>query len=286
MSSINVDVSDLDNVTADIILAPSSRLEDTPAGLKVSPSVVSSTRLEVDLTYASAGDALGFFYLVGTNYGAGAWANPHIAGRVTAIMSSELLSGPAEYFDRTSLYDVITFNSPNSWVAVDLGASNLLTINKCTLRNRGTEGGDNGRAIRNFRIQGSSNVATNNAAGVNAATWADIAVFANNTSMATTAASWGIYDIIGNTNAYRWIRILQDGVNALGDHHLAISEIELYGHLISTASISPSALAVFVDASTIKALVSDGTVPTNTTTPFGYLKFTVGGVNSWLRFFR
>jgi len=286
MSSINVDVSDLENVTADIILAPSSRLEDTPAGLKINPAVVSSTRLEVDLTYSAVGDILGFFYLVGTNYGAGAWTNPHNAGRVTAIMSSEQFSGPSEYFDRNPVPDVITFNSPNSWVAVDLGASNLLTINKCTLRNRGTEGGDGSRAIRNFKIQGSSNVATNNAAGVNAATWVDIAVFANNTNMTTVNGSWGVYDILGNTNAYRWIRILQNGVNALGDHHLVISEIELYGHLISTASISPSSLAVFVDASTIKALVSDGTTPSNTTTPFGYLKFTVGGVNSWLRFFR
>lgn len=180
-------------------------------------------------TYASDGDTNGLFYFLGRNFNTIPWENPHTAGRVVVQNSSILVGTLDFYVNRESSGDIITNNTPNSWVSVDVGSGQALVVNDYTLQNRGSNGADNSRAIRNWILQGSNDAASNSISDIAAATWVDIDTRVNDTTMATTSVSFGNYSGFSVPAAYRWFRIYQNGVNAFGSDHLAISEIELYG---------------------------------------------------------
>lgn len=88
------------------------------------------------------------------------------------------------------------------------------------------------QAMRNWILQGSNDVATNDAAGVSGATWDDIDTRVNDTSMSTGSfGSDAVYTANeANTTPYRWFRIINTGLNASGtDNNMQLSEIEFYG---------------------------------------------------------
>jgi hypothetical protein len=183
-------------------------------------------------TYASNGDANGIFYFAGQNFSSsGTWTNPSIAGRTPIVRSSNDGTSDNLLVDRATNLDTKTNNIANSWVAVDLGApagagNRTAVLNKYSLQNRGTN-----RAVRNWKLQGSNNPASNSITDLAAATWTDIDTRVGDTTMADSANAWATYTITGTPAAYRWFRILQNGTNAQADNYLCVAEIELYGTL-------------------------------------------------------
>lgn len=182
------------------------------------------SRTSRTFTYVSDGDANGVLYFLGTNFGSIAWTNPHTAGRCVVVRSSDEGGGAVDIVDRAT-NNTFSADAANSYISIDLGALHLLVLNKLTLRNRSFAD----RAIRNFRIQGSNNSAGNSIAQLNAATWANIAVYSGDTTMAANADQFASYDGWSVPAGYRWIRILQDGLNSSGDNYLTLAEIEYYG---------------------------------------------------------
>jgi hypothetical protein len=188
-------------------------------------------RTTVSRVYVSDGDTNGVAYYIGTNLGMAGWTNPHTALRVTVIRSSTLNGVDADLVDRSINYNT-TDNNSGEWMAIDLGsndASRLMVVSDYSLQNGSSGGFDH--TPRNWKLQGSNNVGSNDATGVNAATWVDLDTRSNDTSIASSSGAWGHF-ILGSVPAgYRWLRILATGINNGGDatQFLQIGEFEFYG---------------------------------------------------------
>ncbi len=180
-----------------------------------------------ELTYSSDGDTNGVYYFIGTQFGAQTWANPYPT-YVNGLTNPSNGVTVGAFSDRITTGEFGTTNTANAYCAVDLGSGRTLQLLKYSVRNRNSDGT---RAIRNFKLQGTNNVATWDATGVGAATWADLDVRTADTSMPTTGASWGTYTLATIPLYYRYLRLLQTGVNALGDNFLILTELEFYGRL-------------------------------------------------------
>lgn len=178
--------------------------------------------------YVSDGDANGVFYFAGQNFTtSGVWANPHTDGRVVVVRSSNDVGTATDVVDRTT-NDSYTGNAVNSWVAIDLGVARSAVVTKYSLRNRSFAD----RAIRNWKLQGTNSAASNSVADLAAAAWTDLETRTGDVTMASVANQWATYTLGATPAAYRWLRILQTGVNAGGDYYLtAATEIEFYGTL-------------------------------------------------------
>lgn len=182
-------------------------------------------------TWVSNGDPNDLFYFLGRNQGTAGWTNPDTAGYVTVIRSSSLNGADSDYVNRAVEYNT-TDNNSGEWIAVDIGTDNnsrLIVVSDYSLRagNDGTPG----QAIRNWKLQGSNNVATNDITGVNAATWVDIDVRTADASVGVNQGDWG-HLILGSTPAgYRFLRILNTGANSSGLNFIQLSEIQVYGDL-------------------------------------------------------
>lgn len=195
------------------------------------------------LTFASVGDTNGALYLLGTNFGAVAWTNPHTAGRAVVTRSSDGGGTSAvDIVDRTTS-NTYSDNLANSWVAIDLGAGNTLVLNKYAIQARNS-GASDPRALRNWRMQGSNNAASNSIVDLAAATWTDIDVRLGDTTMANNDNEFVAYDGFSVPVAYRWIRILQDGVSSDGDNFLAVAEMEFYGGFVHATANTPASVSL------------------------------------------
>jgi hypothetical protein len=193
------------------------------------------------------GDAEGVCYWIGTNYGTEVWQNPHTAGRVTVVMSSIGAGTHANMVNRQGGQNNHTQNIANSWIAIDLGSGNTLTPSYYSLQQRGVDGN---YAIRNWKFQGTNNAASNSISDLNAATWTDLDVRVNDISMGVNVDAWAGYTA-NATQGYRWLRILQTGLNSSNDNHLILGEFEFYGTFDSTtpSRIPPSrTITTFVGA--------------------------------------
>ena len=179
--------------------------------------------------YSFAGDTNGYVYYIGSSINGGTFANPNSqVGGTLAFASSTYTGNTNEITNRTSTGEWHTFNSSNQWIALDLGTGRAFRPNTYTLQN-GTA--SSAFAIRNWKLQGSNDVATNDITGGNAATWTDIDVRVNDTTMGTSNAAWATYTIASQPlTGYRWFRILCTGNNANGTQHLVLGEFELYGN--------------------------------------------------------
>lgn len=178
-------------------------------------------------TYSSAGDTNGFIYYIGTLLNGGTFANPDSSvGGTLAFASSTGNGVTSEVTNRASSSEWHTNGSAGQWLVLDLGYGRTFRPNVYTLQN-GTA--SSAFAIRNWKLQGSNNVASNDITGVNAATWTDIDVRVNDTTMTTSNASWATYSVTQPATGYRWFRVLSTGLNANNTQHLVVGEIELYG---------------------------------------------------------
>jgi hypothetical protein len=174
----------------------------------------------INLTWVSNGDNNGLFYYLGSN--GSEWKNPSDTNIITAIVSSGGFS-PNLLFNRT-LDLWYTSNSVNSWIAIDIGQRNFI-LNKYAIRHDD----ETGYYLRNWKLQGSNNVNVNSVAGINAATWIDLDTRINDVTI-NSVGGWGSFNV-NTSNVYRWLRLLQNGVNSSSDNYLVMSEIELYGTL-------------------------------------------------------
>lgn len=183
----------------------------------------------VTLNYVSDGDANGVLSLLGTEFNTLAFSNPGTSPRneVVEVRSADGSGVGSDLSDRT--LDAETYGGAviNSWGAIDLGVDRTLVVSKYTLKNRVTDGL---RAMRNCRLQGSNDAASNSIVDLAAATWDDIDIRVADTTMTAVAGSYATYTPNqGNTTAYRWLRVIQDGVNSFGDYLFFINEWEFYG---------------------------------------------------------
>lgn len=167
----------------------------------------------VQLTYASNGDANGVCYYAGTNYGTQAWTNPHTASKV-AISMDAIISGSIQSLVDQQPSNIYNNAAVNGFAQIDLGANHALAVNYYSIRN-----GNRGfNTPRNWKLQGSNNNTD----------WTDLKVHNNDTTIATSANSWGSW-AVANTTFYRYLRILVTGNNSNSNMYLELGELEFYG---------------------------------------------------------
>ena len=172
----------------------------------------------VPFTWVSNGDANGIFYYIGQNYGAAAWVNP-VSVRVVGSTSSAIVGFAAQTTERTPL-QFISNNIVNSWLKFDFGAAYSVVVTDYSLRGREDFAGD--LNPRTWRLQGSNDDAL----------WSNIDIRVNDTTL-TGGGVWGHFIVGSLGGAFRYLRIYQDGLNAVSTNHLALSEVEFYGQLKS-----------------------------------------------------
>lgn len=172
------------------------------------------------LTYQSDGDTNGVCYWIGTNYGTEAWVNPHAAERVVVSKSGASnadLNFVERMVDRIA-NDVGTNNQPNSWIKIDLGITNKLTINYYSLRGRTGQYNDN--YPRNWKLQGSNDNSS----------WIDLDTQSNNIAISGQGI-WVSIPVSNQAVGYRYLQILQTGLTSSDASFLSLGEFEFYGTL-------------------------------------------------------
>ncbi len=189
-------------------------------------------------TYASDGDTNGVVYFIGTGQGTTSFSNPHTATSVVVVRSTNGVGSASQMVDRTS-QDSQTTDAANSWMAIDLGSSRTLIPTKYSLRH----GYSSGYYIRTWKLQGSNNAASNSVADLNAATWADLDTRTGDTTI-NSGYGWGSFTVTGAATGYRWLRVIQTGVNSSSNNELVLCEFEFYGTLAYTAA-TPSGLLTY-----------------------------------------
>ncbi len=179
------------------------------------------------LTYASNGDTNGILYWLGTSKGTLGWSNPNVSGNCV-IVNTALSFGSSSDLSNRASNDWNTQNIANSMVGVDFGPFAALICNKYTIRNRVSASSE---SLRNWKLQGTNSVASNTVTDWNLATWTDIDT---RTADATLNANdvWGAWTVSGTPAAYRYLRILQNGVNSSGTNYLCMGEFEFYGSVV------------------------------------------------------
>ncbi len=191
--------------------------------------------------YVSNGDSNGYIYYRGTNDGTAVWSNPHTAGRVTVVRSSESQGTPSILVDRSGGVNCHTDSGVGEWICVDLGANHSIRPSDYTLRNRGQW---NGYPLRNWKLQGSNTVAGNTVSQINAATWADLDIRTNDTAQADAADAWGKWSLTPPSTAYRWLRVL---CTETSGYYLCVAEVEVYGLAVASVPLPAGALGWMTD---------------------------------------
>ena len=108
-----------------------------------------------------------------------------------------------------------TDNTPDSWLAVDLGKGRSLVVDHYCLRS------DNiSLKLRNWELQGSPD----------GQTWQTLRAHQNDTSLSLQPMSTAAWPVDARAQAFRHFRIQQMNVNSSGKrHNLTCAGIELYG---------------------------------------------------------
>jgi hypothetical protein len=84
---------------------------------------------------------------------------------------------------------------------------------------------------RSWKLQGTNVVSANTEAGFNGASWTDLDTQSSNATI-VAASGWFSGPVTGVTTAYRYLRIIQTGLNSSSQNFFCISEIEFYGQFI------------------------------------------------------
>jgi hypothetical protein len=147
-----------------------------------------------------------------------AYRNPHELGEVVSSSSSGFVGGLARAFVQhahaTPVYNC-TNDTPQSWMAVDLGEGRSLVVDHYCLRSdRHTR-----HKLRNWELQGS----------LDGQTWQTLRIHLSDTSLPHQAMSTAAWPVDAGAQAFRHFRIAQTGVNSAGTQHLMCAGIELYG---------------------------------------------------------
>jgi hypothetical protein len=164
------------------------------------------------------GDNAGIIYYLASSQAAEnwpyGWVNPHATGICTVTASSVNAGNLSMPVNRLQ-NNFYTNNSAGSWVQLDFGASRTVRVDSYQLRNYVT----GSAMLRNWKLQGSTN----------GSTWTDLDTRTSDTTL-TTGNQWGNWTVTqGNTNYWRYIRLLSTGVDSSGTNYLCLGQIELYG---------------------------------------------------------
>ncbi|MGC8711057.1 MAG: discoidin domain-containing protein [Leptodesmis sp.] len=178
------------------------------------------------LTYSSDGDTNGLFYLLGTNMGMQPWANPaqnsntdtNYSNNYKILLSASSISGNlSDFTDRATSSSYTSTNTVGQWVKVDIGGFRSLSCNKYSIRHYTSSS----NYPRNWKLQGSNDNST----------WTDLDVRSSDTTI-NAANAWGTFTCNQGVNtAFRWFRILNNGLTSSGTYYICLGEWELYGTL-------------------------------------------------------
>jgi hypothetical protein len=198
--------------------------EDGTGWAEIADSEVPDTSIPTETTWESNGDTNGLVYLIATEFGAADWTNPHTSGAVVVTLSAGWTGlTAANMVGREATQHAYSPNAVGSYFAVDLKRTVVLT--DYSLRTDD----ETSYKPRNWKLQGSNNVAANTTAGVEAATWTDIDVRSGDTTITHGANTWGHFVLGSTPAAYRWYRVLSTGLDSSGaSNYLTAVEIELY----------------------------------------------------------
>ena len=130
-------------------------------------------------------------------------------------MTTVLSENNVKLVDRVNNFDLATSNVAFSWFKVDL-LNCYLQINYYSIRARSRYAQIN----KNWKIQGSNDTVN----------WTDLDSQVDNL---LTNNQWFSKAIQNQVSAYRYFRILQNGLNSTNDNVLTLGELELYGTLCS-----------------------------------------------------
>lgn len=163
----------------------------------------------------------GLFEWLGQNKSASAWAHPETS---RALVVTSMSTTQASYTTHGALDHVLndasashSQNVAGSWWKVDLGSGNLFKLTALALWGRTANN------PRNFKVEGS----------LDDSVWDELYDVPNG-STGPTSGAWSAYDMDTATDAYRYFRITQYGVNSAGgdvsnENYLAIGALEFYG---------------------------------------------------------
>ena len=168
--------------------------------------------------FESAFDTNGILHYIGTRGGTVAYRNPHELGEVVSSSSSSVVGGSAPRFvQHAHATPVMQFtdNTPQSWMAVDLGEGRSLVVDHYCLRSDCFPG----HKLRNWELQGS----------LDGQTWQTLRIHLSDTSLPLQAMRTAAWPVDAGAQAFRHFRIAQTGVNSFGIPHLMCAGIELYG---------------------------------------------------------
>ena len=188
-------------------------------------------------------DRGGVLYDIATQSGTSEWVNPHAAGRVTAAWSSSqdfmgrssassFVSGPCEQ-PRWS----VTKGVAGSWMRVDLGPLRRLAVRHYALRTESWGGGLVGnRDLRSWELQGASH---------EEGPWVALRRHVRDETLdrqRQPVGAWGVAASaveaeVGRGGGWRFLRVVQTGPNAYGNHELSVSGVEFWGTLSETAEL-------------------------------------------------
>ncbi len=173
-----------------------------------------------DFKYSSDGVKNGLFYWLGTNKGTTDYVNPADLGHI-GVTSSGVANGVASQAagTRYSIQSTTTGrgshtsrNVPRSWFMFDLGHFWIRPTDYTLFRSA--------PSLRNWHLEGS----------VDSITWTTLAKHSNCGVECVAVVSWSLRNA---TEHFRYLRIVQTGVNPSNDNRLLLSGFEVYGSVIN-----------------------------------------------------
>lgn len=180
-----------------------------------------------ELLYINDGDANGLCAFLGTNCGTQTWVNPVLAGRLAVRASSPSCrhTDPKAVVGRQPLHTnyagprCLESGALRAWWALDLGPQHRLVCNHYSLRHDAS-----GAFPRAWALQGSED----------GEAWVDLRVHAGDKSLSMPQqhASWAVQGPEA-AKPLRWFRVVLQAPCVDGSWQLHLSNIELYGYLLT-----------------------------------------------------
>jgi hypothetical protein len=187
------------------------------------------TTLSYSFTWQSNGDTRGVLYWLGTEALKVPHTSPALKSQpygLTVTLSSNLPGTPTSYAaDRNVNTLVSTASEPGAWIMFDFGSNKLLSPKEYTIRGRNDS---DTRHLRNWKIQVSQDGLSN---------WIDVDTQTNNPSIIQGGYFYGATTAV---DSYRYVRVLQTGLDSDGTEYLTLSEVEFYGDLVMSGVSAPT----------------------------------------------
>lgn len=177
--------------------------------------------------FVSDGDLNGVLTKLALDANNGVWTNPHTLGQCVMVNSAMSAGGGVTICDHATAGDFTT-NVANSFFGVDLKYGRALVPKYYSMRNRSS---DATNLPRNWKLQGTNTVSANTEAGFNGASWTDLDTQVANATI-VAASGWFSGPVTGVVTPYRYLRIIQNGLNSSSANFFCVTEIEFYGQYI------------------------------------------------------